>query len=648
MDDDVLFQKLLKVLKETPQAKKARVVEAAPPAQQPVAAAAAVLSSKTDDDMVALLRKILASKQVAPVAQKTAVNTALAAASSTASQTRQAISQGLTTAKETMASVASGVADKARGLWARRNVAKGFVASVPCKVTKIMSDIAGLGAKGAQGVSQWIGPYLDEMKIKARHVFHSRLGEMNQKKLEFFRKSLSPEKFAEVLKGLGARPSRVQPDAARYMANLGIPSRAYSRVFEAPSGTGVSTRTSSRPNVVLTGPGVSTRKPRLPGGLFSRPSSRTRMEAAVAPTQAAAVPAVPAPVAQNNKFKNLDKKSLDDLIRFRKANPANKNKVNTYIEYKMDRLLRNAGAYGTSSLKTAMRHLRNVPNLPGRDRIIETVRARIDEIEYRTRDDPRRALEKLRNLKRDIGSGNQNIRSMFSNAERNYQRRVENERRRRMNENRERRGLEPLPVPPSRNRLPPTGNVPMVLNPPPNQAQPNLRPRNNYGPLPPPPPLPVEEPPLNMGEIKAINNAGGANKALNLVTNAGGPNNVLRAANQLKEAGNNPNLAIAKGADPKNVRIVLQLGGANNASKVAAATPKLRRRRRRRAPKKTVRKTKAAPRVKDIKKILRHLGTKADLLKRLPKNDRAKVEKESKNAVATRLTSYLLRRTKKK
>ena len=659
MDDDVLFQKLLKVLKETPQAKKANVVEAAPPAQQPVVAAAAILSSKTDDDMVDLLRKILASEKVAHVAQKTALNTAFAAASSTASQTRQAISQGLTTAKEKMAIVASDVADRARGLWAKRNVAKGFVASVPCRVTEFMSAIAETSAGGAQKVSQLIGPYLDEMKIKARPVFHSRLGEMNQEKLEFLRKSLSPEKFAEVLKGLGARPPRVQPDAARYMANLGIPSRAYSRVFEAPSGTGVSTRTSSRPNVVLTGPGVSTRTssrpnvdlprvPSRPSGLFSRPSSRTRMEVPPPPPPPAAAAAAPAPATQNNKFKNLDKKSLDDLIRFRKANPANKNKVNTYIEYKMERLLRNAGAYGTSSLKTAMRHLRNVPNLPGRDRIIETVRARIDEIEYRTRNDPRRALEKLRNLKRDIGSGNQNIRSMFSNAERNYQRRVENERRRRMNENRERRGLEPLPVPPSRNRLPPLGNVPMVLNPPPNQTQPNLRPRNNYGPLPPPPPLPVEEPPLNMGEIKAINNAGGANKALNLVTNAGGPNNVLRAANQLKEAGNNPNLAIAKGADPKNVRIVLQLGGANNASKVAAATPKLRRRRRRRAPKKTVRKTKAAPRVKDIKKILRHLGTKEDLLKRLPKNDRAKVEKESKNAVATRLTSYLLRRTKKK
>ena len=147
------------------------------------------------------------------------------------------------------------------------------------------------------------------------------------------------------------------------------------------------------------------------------------MEVPPPPPPPAAAAAAPAPATQNNKFKNLDKKSLDDLIRFRKANPANKNKVNTYIEYKMERLLRNAGAYGTSSLKTAMRHLRNVPNLPGRDRIIETVRARIDEIEYRTRNDPRRALEKLRNLKRDIGSGNQNIRSMFSNAERNYQRR---------------------------------------------------------------------------------------------------------------------------------------------------------------------------------------------------------------------------------
>jgi hypothetical protein len=550
MDDDVLFQRLLKVLKETPQAKKASVVEAAPPAQQPVVAAAAVLSNKTIDDMLGLLRKILDSKQVTPEAKETVANTALAIASSTASQTRQAISKGLTTAKEKIASVASAAAVTARDLWAKKNVAKGFVTSIPCKVTRVMSAIAEASAEGSRRVSEWIGPLTNP--IRARPLFHSRLGEMNQEKLDLLRKSLSPEKFAKVLEGLGARPSRVQPDAARYMADLGIPSRSYSRIFEtdasAPAMTGP--RAYKRPPVKTAASGSGA--PRIPvSRLFSFPKIRTRMSgnaAAVPPALATAAvpppvapppavppPAVPppaaAPPAQNNKFKNLDKKSLDDLIRFRKANPGNKNKVNTYIEYKMERLLRNAGSYGTSSLKQALRHLRNVPNLPGRDRIIETVRARIDEIEYRTRNDPRRALEKLQALRRNLGAGgmfsNSNIRSMFANAERNYQRRVENERRRRMNENRASRGLEPLPVPPTRNRLPPVGNVPMLLNPPPNQTQPNLRPLN-LGPLPAPPPLP-----LNMGEIKAINNAGGPNKALNLVTNAGGPNNVLKAANQL-------------------------------------------------------------------------------------------------------------------
>ena len=311
----------------------------------------------------------------------------------------------------------------------------------------------------------------------------------------------------------------------------------------------------------------------------------------------------------------------------------------------MNRLVRNSGTYGTSTLKQALRYLRNMPNLPGRDRVMDAIRSRIDDIEYRTRDDPRRALEKLQALRRNLGVGglfsNSNIRSMFSNAERNYQRRIENERRRRMNENRARRGLEPAPVPVPRNRnqLPPIGNVPKVLTPPPNTSQPNLRPLN-LGPLPAPPPL-------NMGETKALANAGGENKALNLVTNAGGPNNVLKAANQLKEAGNNPNLAIAKGADPKNVRIVLQLGGANNAAKVAAATPKLmkRRRRRRRTTKRSSRT--ARPKVSAIKKLIRSLPKKK-LLAVLPKGNKKALEGKNKADVATRVTSYLTGRTKKK
>jgi hypothetical protein len=150
-----------------------------------------------------------------------------------------------------------------------------------------------------------------------------------------------------------------------------------------------------------------------------------------------------------------------------------------------------------------------------------------------------------------------------------------------------------------------------------------------------------------MGETKALANAGGENKALNLVTNAGGPNNVLRAANQLKEAGNNPNLAIAKGADPKNVRIVLQLGGANNAAKVAAATPKLMKRRRRRR-RTTKRKSQTArPKVSAIKKLIRSLPKKK-LLSILPKDNKKTLEGKNKADVATRVTSYLTGRTKKK
>jgi hypothetical protein len=158
-------------------------------------------------------------------------------------------------------------------------------------------------------------------------------------------------------------------------------------------------------------------------------------------------------------------------------------------------------------------------------------------------------------------------------------------------------------------------------------------------------PPPNVGPPLNMGEIKAINNAGGANKALNLVQNAGGPNNVLRAANQLKEAGGSPELAVAKGANAKNVKIVLQLGGSNNAAKIATAAPKLRKRRRSKKSKKT--KTSGRPKVSAIKKLLRSLPKKK-LLAVLPKSNKAALSNKNKANVATRVTSYLTGRTKAK
>ena len=191
------------------------------------------------------------------------------------------------------------------------------------------------------------------------------------------------------------------------------------------------------------------------------------------------------------------------------------------------------------------------------------------------------------------------------------------------------------------------GNVRPLFEPEPNRTMPGVA-----GPmkLPPPPfpSIPVNErspapemflPPT---EAAAVTNAGGANKALNLVENAGGVTNVVRTANLMRQVGNNPNAAVAAGANAKNVKIVLQLGGANNALKVASAVPALKKRRKSRKskPKKALPKP---PRVKEIKKLIKYLGTKANLLRRLP-NKENKEKKLTKNQVVSKITRHLLRK----
>jgi hypothetical protein len=267
--------------------------------------------------------------------------------------------------------------------------------------------------------------------------------------------------------------------------------------------------------------------------------------------------------------------------------------------------------------------------------LIELIRQKVDSI-TRESSSPQRAREKLRDFKSSIGVGyygsNSNVSRIFLQAERNLNRRLNEDKRRKMNENRNKRGLPPLPA---RNNSR-SNMAPPVFRPPANQPQPNLY----QSPLALPPP-----PPLNMGEQRAIANIpGGANRALNLVQNAGGPNNVLKAANQIKEFGD-PVAAIAHGANAKNVKIVLQLGGANNAAKVATAAPKLARRRRSKKAKKT--KTKARPKILAIKKLLRSLPKKK-LLAVLPKSNKAALANKNKANVATRVTSYLAGRTKTK
>ena len=357
-------------------------------------------------------------------------------------------------------------------------------------------------------------------------------------------------------------------------------------------------------------------------------------------------PAPTPPINQLNET-TLRNKSLEDLVKFRRTYPAKKNVINRYLGPKIEQRLSNSGRTGTSSIREVLRHVKNVPNLPGKDKLFDIIESRVQDIEYEARNNPMVAKERLRRFRSAIGYtgglfGNRNIGRIFSNAEREYNRKILDNKRRRMNENRNRRGLPPLPAP--RYNLGPSaprynlGGSSGVFRPPANQPVPNLRgtPR--------PPPMNIG-PPLNMGEMKAINNVGGPNRALNLVQNAGGANNVLRAANQLKEAGGSPEMAIAKGANAKNVKIVLQLGGANNATKIATATPKLRKRRR--SKKKTAAKGKARPRVAAIKKLIRSLPKKK-LLSVLPKKNKEALANKNKANVATRVTSYLAGRTKAK
>jgi hypothetical protein len=146
---------------------------------------------------------------------------------------------------------------------------------------------------------------------------------------------------------------------------------------------------------------------------------------------------------------------------------------------------------------------------------------------------------------------------------------------------------------------------------------------------------------LPPAEKNAILNVGGANKAINLVENAGGAANVAKTANILKGVGGSPEAAVAAGANAKNVKIVLQLGGPNNALKVASAVPKLKKRRR--SKKKAAKAAPKPPRVKEIKKLIEYLGSKNNLVKKLP-NKENREKKLTKKQIVSKITRHLLRK----
>jgi hypothetical protein len=128
-------------------------------------------------------------------------------------------------------------------------------------------------------------------------------------------------------------------------------------------------------------------------------------------------------------------------------------------------------------------------------------------------------------------------------------------------------------------------------------ARGNFGPRGNMGP-----------PPIPSNEQRAINNAGGATKALNRIANVpGGAPEVAKAAEALNETGGNVNKAIyIKGASPAAVAAVKNLGGHANAVNVLtglntmAQKPETRARKTTRARKSKV----LRPRVAELNRVI--------------------------------------------
>jgi hypothetical protein len=374
---------------------------------------------------------------------------------------------------------------------------------------------------------------------------------------------------------------------------------------------------------------------------------------------------------------------LEDLLAMRtrgnwsRIHPELKKQVNNSLRDKLYRRgsSMNSGNFDYPTLAVVMRAINSaetVGNVPGATTYVESLKRAINRLGSRSN-----SVRVNENRLSRIAGAVRGVRKVTSvtNAIRNAQGRIVRMRREE-NMRRRERGLAPLaplarnygynnrgssriPYYPSNVRPSSYGNMRPGFVPPPNRPQPGIVPMppplqpfpsiqaNNSSRQAPPPPMPSMRPEnlLPPTEAAAVTNVGGINKAINLVENAGGPSNIVKTANILKNVGNNPNAAVAAGANAKNVKIVLQLGGANNALKVASAVPKLKKRRRSKKAMKAASKPKA-PRVKEIKKLIKFLGTKEELVKKLPDPEN-KEKKLTKNQVVAKITTHLLRRGKK-
>ena len=369
-------------------------------------------------------------------------------------------------------------------------------------------------------------------------------------------------------------------------------------------------------------------------------------------------PTWPAQPARRVPNQNM---SFNVLIKQRTNQNVNRNQFNKAIRAKLDANLAQVSRYnsGTASLRSLLDKLRLVNGTGiNSDRIftsvMELIERRVDDIVDNSRNrNLRYQKTKLNDLRQALGLNTlgfrntprfRRINEIFDRASRSLNSRISQK----MNE---------LRRAPS-NRMNNIGRAPTLYSnqPPRNIVRPNVPVFTPPPNMPKPPPANLG-PPLNLGERRALNNAGGETRALNLVQNAGGTNEVLKATSQLKEAGGSPALAEAMGANKKNIKIVLQLAGApvnatkvntnqlNNVAKVALAAPKLRKRRR--SKRKPGSKKSGKPKVTALRKLLRSLPKKK-LLAVLPKSNKNSLAGKNKANVATRVTSYLSGRTKAK
>lgn len=306
-------------------------------------------------------------------------------------------------------------------------------------------------------------------------------------------------------------------------------------------------------------------------------------------------PPVNVPVAP----RNYTKMALKNLLNARRKYPDNKDAISKAIRKIFDDELRGVRYDGrTKRARRIGDLLRILPrNFNGRRNATALV---IDDIRNT------RNKTNLSNLKSNLGSvPNEDVRRAFDEQRRRLERRKgpydsDNEYRRRSRpEEREYRRFSPRGPGESnsnygrrreeynrnemrrrreahsRSEIPSSGG--------------NTGPRGNMGA---PPPIPTNE-------QRAINNAGGATRALNRIANVpGGAPEVAKAAEALNETGGNVNKAIfIKGASPAAVEAVKNLGGPTNAVNVLTGLNTMSQK-----PETRVRKT---TRARKSKKVLR-------------------------------------------